>query len=180
MKRSRASIRYAKALIAAAVEREGALKAVHGDLITIAQTLSNHPKLVRVLESPVAGASVKRAYLNEVFTNPQPLTAGLLDALTKNERLALLQDIAIRFERMYNDLQGFVVATLKSSHTTSPAFDQELTDKILAAGYKQVVLEKQVSPELLGGFILRVKDLQFDASLSTQVDRLKREFSNNL
>jgi F-type H+-transporting ATPase subunit delta len=69
---------------------------------------------------------------------------------------------------------------LKSSSATTEAFDNEIITKIKASGYSEVTLEKQIVPELIGGFVLRINDLQFDASLSKQLNRLKREFSNSL
>jgi len=133
-----------------------------------------------VLESPVASSRVKRAYLDQIFTELSPLTSGLLNALVINERLELLQDVIERYAEKHNEGRGAVVATLKSSTATSEVFDNEIISRIKASGYNEVVLEKQIVPELIGGFVLRINDLQFDASLSKQLNRLKREFSNSL
>lgn len=179
MKHSRASLRYAKALYAAASEKN-AVDAVQSDLASIQLTLSENNELVAVLESPVASSRVKRAYLDQIFTDLNPLTSGLLNALVSNERLELLQDVIVRYAEKHNEGRGAVVATLKSSSATTAAFDNEIIAKIKASGYSEVTLEKQIAPELVGGFVLRINDLQFDASLSKQLNRLKREFSNSL
>lgn len=179
MKHSRASLRYAKALYAAASEKN-AVDAVQSDLASIQLTLSGNNELVAVLESPVASSRVKRAYLDQIFTDLNPLTSGLLNALVSNERLELLQDVIVRYAEKHNEGRGAVVATLKSSSATTEAFDNEIIAKIKASGYSEVTLEKQIVPELIGGFVLRINDLQFDASLSKQLNRLKREFSNSL
>jgi F-type H+-transporting ATPase subunit delta len=36
-------------------------------------------------------------------------------------------------------------------------------------------LTNQVDESILGGFVLRLKDLQFDASVSTSLNRFKRQ-----
>ena len=72
MKHSRASLRYAKALYAAASEKN-AVEAVHRDLASIELTLSQNNDLVAVLESPTASSRVKRAYLDQIFTDLNPL-----------------------------------------------------------------------------------------------------------
>jgi len=43
----------------------------------------------------------------------------------------------------------------------------------------EVILSAQVDPELIGGFILKVGDKQFDTSLSSKLNKLKKEFENN-
>jgi F-type H+-transporting ATPase subunit delta len=42
-----------------------------------------------------------------------------------------------------------------------------------------VTLHKSVDEDLLGGFILRVGDQQYDASVSNQLNTLKRKFTIN-
>ena len=44
---------------------------------------------------------------------------------------------------------------------------------------KEVTLHKSVDEDLLGGFILRVGDQQYDASVSNQLNTLKRKFTIN-
>ena len=41
----------------------------------------------------------------------------------------------------------------------------------------EVQIHQEVRPELVGGFIFRIGDLMIDASISTQIARLKRAFS---
>ena len=36
-----------------------------------------------------------------------------------------------------------------------------------------------VNPDILGGFILRVGDVQYDASISNHLNELKKNFDNN-
>ena len=44
---------------------------------------------------------------------------------------------------------------------------------------KNVTLKNIIDETVLGGFILRVGDLQYDASISNQLNTLKREFTLN-
>jgi F-type H+-transporting ATPase subunit delta len=43
----------------------------------------------------------------------------------------------------------------------------------------EALLENLVNPEILGGFVLRVGDLQYDASISNNLNQLKRQFDNS-
>ena len=53
-------------------------------------------------------------------------------------------------------------------------------DKIKEFTDKEIHLENQVNPELIGGFVLRIGDIQYDASIARKLDRMKREFTNSL
>jgi F-type H+-transporting ATPase subunit delta len=44
---------------------------------------------------------------------------------------------------------------------------------------KEVTLNKSVDKNLLGGFVLRVGDQQYDASVSNQLNALKSKFTIN-
>ena len=43
-----------------------------------------------------------------------------------------------------------------------------------------IILKQVVNPKLIGGFVVRVDDFLFDASLLGRINRLKSEFSHNL
>jgi F-type H+-transporting ATPase subunit delta len=44
---------------------------------------------------------------------------------------------------------------------------------------KTTEIENTVDESILGGFILRVGDLQYDASIANKLNNLKREFTLN-
>ncbi len=43
-----------------------------------------------------------------------------------------------------------------------------------------VELEERINPELIGGFLLRFGDKQFDASILREIENLRKEFDKNL
>ena len=45
---------------------------------------------------------------------------------------------------------------------------------------KKVTIENKVDESIVGGFTLRVGDLQYDASVANKLSELKREFTNSL
>mgnify|MGYP001793881919 FL=1 len=45
---------------------------------------------------------------------------------------------------------------------------------------KKVTIENKIDTSILGGFVLRVGDLQYDASIANKLDALKREFTDSL
>ena len=46
--------------------------------------------------------------------------------------------------------------------------------------FRVVFLENKIDESIIGGFVLRVGDLQFDASVANKLSNLKREFTSSL
>ena len=51
--------------------------------------------------------------------------------------------------------------------------------KIVELTNNKASLENIVNPSILGGFILRVGDVQYDASISNHLNELRKEFDNS-
>jgi F-type H+-transporting ATPase subunit delta len=61
----------------------------------------------------------------------------------------------------------------------NPELETKVMAKLKTLTTKEVTLHKSVDEDLLGGFILRVGDQQYDASVSNQLNTLKRKFTIN-
>lgn len=177
---SRAAIRYAKAVLDLATDK-GNADAVLSDMKGISATLEGSKDLRLALQSPVIKESDKRAILKEVFSKTSNETLGLLDILIDNKRANVLGKVAESFVSLYNKQKGLQAATV----TTAVAITPELEAKVLAkvtelTGSTDVKLENIVDESIIGGFVLRVGDAQYNASIASQLSKLKREFSNSL
>ncbi|GLU43181.1 ATP synthase F1 subunit delta [Allomuricauda sp. NBRC 101325] len=179
MNQNRAAIRYAKATLEFAVEKKAA-DAVEKDMREIAATLAENVELQNVLESPIFKAEVKKNTLLEIFKGANEITKGLLDTLIGNKRIAMLQDVAYKYIILFEKMKGEEVAYV----TTAVPLTAELEKKILAQVTKatgnKVTLENKVDESIIGGFVLRVGDTQYDASIANKLNGLKREFTNSL
>lgn len=68
--------------------------------------------------------------------------------------------------------------------TTSTNANKEVKESILTllkkVTGKTIILHENVNADILGGFIIKVGDYQYDASTKTLMRRLKEDFSKNL
>lgn len=177
---SRAAIRYAKAVLDLAKDNTS-VEAVLNDMKSVAATLDASKDLRSALSSPIVKGEDKLAVLKEVFANTSNETKGLLDALVSNSRANLLGAVATSFIDEYNKSQNIKAATV----TTAVAITPELEAKVLAkvtelTGSNNVTLTNVIDESIIGGFVLRVGDTQYNASIASQLGKLKREFSNSL
>lgn len=175
---SRAAIRYAKAVLRLAKEQNSA-EEVNGDMKLISKTISENNDLLIMLRSAVVKTDLKKTVLNKIFPDINGLSSGLFDILISNKRLPILGDVAAK----YNDLHDASIGKEKATVTTAVPMTAELELKVLAKvkelTNKAVELENIVDESILGGFILRIGDKQYNASISNQLNKLKREFTLN-
>ncbi len=175
---ARAAIRYAKAVLSLASDQKSA-DAVNADMKLIADTISGSEDLNEALQSPVISSSVKKAVLLEVFKNTDKTTLSLIDTLVSNNRIDILRQVALKYSQLFDASKGIELATV----TTAVALTADLKTKVLAKAKelsgKDVEIENIIDESILGGFILRIGDVQYNASIANQLNKLKREFTLN-
>ena len=178
MSGSRAAIRYAKAVLSLATDQKSA-DAVNSDMKSITSAIGQSEDLSQLLQSPVVRSSDKKSVLIAVFKDANVATTNLIDTLISNKRLALLNDVAASYTKLYDQLRGSQVASV----TTAVPLTDDLKTKVLAKVKeltgKEAEVENIIDESILGGFILRVGDIQYNASIANKLDKLKREFTLN-
>ena len=179
MSESRAALRYAKAILDMAKENK-ALDAVEKDMRSIAATISGSKELRDVLASPVVSGTMKKNALLEIFKGSHSITEGAINMLVDNKRLGMLNEVALKYIIINEQLKGKDVAYVTTAVPLDAAMEKKILKKVAALTGNEVTIESKVDESIIGGFILRVGDLQYDASVSNKLNNLKREFSNNL
>jgi len=175
---ARAALRYAKAVLSLATDQK-AVEAVNNDMKLITKTIADNKDLRVMLQNPVVRPSVKKTVLNEVFKNTSTITGNLVTTLITNKRIALLEEVALKYNQLYDTLNGIQIAKV----TTAVPLTDDLKSKVLAKVKeltgKEVEVVNLIDESILGGFILRVGDIQYNASIANKLNNLKREFTLN-
>ena len=177
MKGTRVAIRYAKALLATAKEQKS-VDQVAADMDVIYSTLENSEDLAAVLRSPVISVSLKASTLLAVFGQSSALVKTFLKLVAENNRSAHLDGIALKFKQLYNAHLGKQDVHVTTAIPLSPDMTKEVLATIKKLTDKKVELVNVVDKDILGGFVLRLDDLQYDASESSQLQSLKQKLSN--
>lgn len=174
MNQSKISVRYAKAFFMAANEA-GILKKVMEDF-DFFMRVHKEGRFREMLESPVVKPSDKKKVVNELFSDRiSRLSLDFFKLLLANKRETYIPDIARNFKTMYTRSMGIRNAEL----TVSEKVDKEFIEKfkeILKKTYKsEIELEEKIKPEIIGGFILKVDDEQFDASILSSLANIRKK-----
>ena len=174
---ARAAIRYAQAVLDIANANNNASD-VNRDMEQIAEVVKENAELAVFLQNPVIKAQVKENALNEIFVTATPATKGLFQLLTSNQRFEILVEIAKKFNELYDESRGVQVATVTTAIPMSKELEVKILNKIKEISNKNISIINVVDPAIIGGFILRIGDQQYNASVLNKIERLKREFSN--
>ena len=138
-------------------------------------------ELNEMLQSPVYKDEDKKEALNKIFVNQSDTTKSLIATLITNKRASLLNEVAISYIDLYKESKGIKVAHV----TTAVSLSSELETKVLLkvkelTGSDKVTLEPKIDESIIGGFILRIGDLEYNASISNSLAKIKREFSKSI
>ncbi len=179
MSNSRAAIRYAKATLDYAVEKKAADK-VDSDMRNVSETVSENLELQQLLTSPVIKNEVKKNTLSTIFKESNQITLGLINTLADNKRIDLLQEVAFKYIIQYEKMKGEDIAMVTTAVPLTAALEKKVLAKVKELSGGKVSLENKIDESIVGGFVLRIGDLQYDASVANQLNTLKREFTNSL
>lgn len=177
---SRAAIRYAKAILQKANENN--IEAVvFGDMQSVYKTIEDSRELQAVLQSPVIKANDKKDALLKIFNGQSEATHSLINILIANKRASLLGSVAKSYVDIYNDQQGVKAATVITAVPLTPEMETKVLAKVKElTGSDKVTLNSEIDSDIIGGFILRMGDIQYNASIANQLGNLKREFSKSI
>ncbi|TCN61159.1 ATP synthase F1 subunit delta [Flavobacterium circumlabens] len=177
MASTRAAIRYAKAILDLA-NSKGVAEVVNNDMKSIASAIENNLELSAFIQNPTAKVEVKESALLEVFADVNGVTKGLFHLLFENKRFEILEAIAVEYNKVFDQSNGVEIAKVTTAIPMDAALEAKVLAKVATLSDKKITIENIVDPAIIGGFILRIGDQQYNASVANRLQVLKRELSN--
>lgn len=175
---SQSARRYAKSLLEFAIERNE-LPAVAADMDLISNTCKKSKDLRMMLKSPIISSDKKLSVIQKIFGGEiGTISLNFLSLITKKNRESILPQIASAFTNAYRAHLGIVSAEITSVVPLSEAERTKAKAFVKALG-KEVELVEKIDKDIIGGFIIRVDDKQYDASVVSRIKALKTTFLNN-
>ena len=166
--------RYATALFELARD-EKSIDAVRADLDRFEAMLSESEDLKRLVRSPVFSADVQSKALSSVLDKAgiSGISANFLKVLTANRRLFAVSDVIRAFRAL--------VAKFRDEATADVTVAEKLSDKNLDAlkaalksvTGKDVALNVNIDPSIIGGLVVKLGSRMIDSSLRTKLNSIK-------
>lgn len=177
MSGTRAAIRYAKAILDIAASKNVSSE-VGNDMTLIATTIHSNAELNAFIQSPTIRVEQKESALLSVFDKTNAVTKSLFHLLFENKRFEILASIASEYNKLYDILNGIEVAKVTTAIPMDAALEAKVLAKIASFSNKKISIESTVDPSIIGGFILRIGDEQYNGSVANSLQVLKRELNN--
>ena len=164
---------YAKALHEAAGEA-GRVQEADGDLKALVAALGESPVVLRALVNPALPREGKRRILVGLLQGADPLARNAVLVLAEHGRLSLLVDLQVA----YADLAADDDQILPVEVTTAVALEQKeldaLQERISTVVGRRAEVTATVDPALIGGLVLRARNVLVDASVKRRLEELRR------
>lgn len=173
----RAAHRYAKAVVELSQE-QNKLDVVYENMDLIFRTLESNKELRTVLKSPVVKLSTKLDIVSDVFKDVDALLQDLFKTLAENNRIDVLMLVADEFISLYKKLKHIQEATVITAASLTPELEEKVQSTIKSLTGYHAKITNQIDKSIIGGFILKIDDLQYDASAQGNLNALKREIKN--
>jgi len=175
MNDSKISVRYAKAFFNHALEK-GILDNVMQDvklIFTVSQTV---PDFNILLQSPVIAQKKKQSVIKHTFGDSlNPATFEFLNLIIANKRETFIEQIARNFLTQFRELKGIKKAVITTAVPVSENTKRNIMQFVKNQYNSEVELEEIVDNKIVGGFVLRVNDLQIDASFSSKLKKIREK-----
>ena len=176
MKSTKSASRYAKALLELAIEQQK-LESIESNMSRILAAAKETNEFQVFLDSPVINIDKKVAVLNSLFGEFEPLTLSFLALITKNGRERLITEIAQSYISQVKEFKGIIPISITSARKLDEATKATILAKINASVTGTLEITELIDESLIGGFIVTMGDKQIDASVASQLARMKQELT---
>lgn len=173
MNQGKIHVRYARALFEAGKEK-GILPELHHDMAGLLGLCRDSEEFAGLLGNPVIKNSRKKEILRESL---QPFlhafTLRFVLLVTDNNRENALPGICRDFLDMVRADRGILPVALTTAQPLSPGSLDRIREVLRHETGKEIELTQRIKPEILGGMVLRIEDLQYDGSITTQLKKIR-------
>ena len=166
--------RYATALFELARD-EKSIDAVRADLETFEALLNESADLKRLVRSPVFSADAQSRALTAVLDKAgiTGVSANFLKVLTANRRLFAVTQVIRAFRALVAKFRGEATADVTVAETLSDKNLDALKAVLKSVTGKDVTLNVNVDPSIIGGLVVKLGSRMIDSSLRTKLNSIK-------
>ena len=165
--------RYASALFDLARDQRQ-IDSVSRSLEALNQALVDSREFAELIASPL----VSRDDAGKAFEalapqlNLDPITANFLGVLARNGRKGELRAIIRAFGRLAAEHRGETTAEVVTARPLNDDQVAQLKQKLRTRAGRDVAIDAQVDPAILGGIVVKLGSQRIDASIRTKLNRL--------
>jgi F-type H+-transporting ATPase subunit delta len=162
--------RYAKALLIIGKE-DGQAETYREELDGFDSLMAREADLEQAICNPLYGASDRKKVLQAVIdkVSVSKVMASFLLLLFDKGRFGSLSEINDFYQKMADELKGVMRASLVSATELPSETVEKIRTTLSKRTGKDIILEVDQDPGLIGGIVSRIGDLVLDGSIKTQL-----------
>jgi len=166
--------RYATALFELARD-EKSIDAVKADLDAFDAMLADSADLKRLVRSPVFSSDTQVKALSAVLDKAgiSGISANFLKVLTSNRRLFAVDQVIRAFRALVAKFKGEATADVTVAEQLSDKNLDALKTALKSVTGKDVSLNVNVDPSIIGGLVVKLGSRMVDSSLRTKLNSIK-------
>jgi F-type H+-transporting ATPase subunit delta len=170
--------RYARALLSFSVEK-GVEDAVYKNMSHLCESYLEVKEFRNALIIPILGENKKIELIETACggTIPDELKR-FLTLILKQNREYLLHSVALIFINLYNEYKNMTICRLTTAQPASEEVMNNVTALVSGKTGGPVKINNVVNSNIIGGFVFEMNYLRLDASLSTQLETIKRKLTS--
>lgn len=174
------ALRYANAFYVHATKQNVRSQVIH-DIKNLQKAYTESPAFQAFIQSPLHTPKDKVHKVHTTLQKKiQPTTITFLSFLITKKREALLPEILKEVDNIHKATQHIRTVYLTTTHHISPTLKKEITQHIQhITSNEPIELIEKIDSSLIGGYILKVNNLELDMSIRTQLERLKQHWEQS-
>lgn len=178
MDNGKISVRYARALLHQAVG-ERCADEVYSCLTRLTANYSLAiSQFNEALSNPMAGGEEKKLLLITAIGEPvHPLVIRFIEFLIAKKRENKVFLIALKYQEMYRKANNILRADVTTAMAVDDTTLRQIQTFVEQTFHCAVELHAKVDPSLIGGFTLDIEYERMDASVTGQLNKLKKELN---
>ena len=174
MKNLAVSRRYAKALMLIG-EEDGNADLYRTELDDIVGLFNSYVELEQAVLNPLFDKNDRKNVLKSVLERSDfsSIMKSFLVLLFDKGRIGFLREICEFYKKLADELQGVVHATLVSATEMSAEATEKIRQGFAIKTGKDIILDVEQDPSLIGGIVTKIGDLVLDGSVKTQLFNMR-------
>ncbi|MBA2368751.1 MAG: ATP synthase F1 subunit delta [Candidatus Protochlamydia sp.] len=168
------AIQYSKALLKFGMAKEQ-LESRLAALENVSDLIDQNPKLQKIMLGPYTKKQDKKNFLKEILGDLVDSTLlNFLFLLIDKGRLEYLPVIKQEYRRLIKSELGIIEARLITAFPVENELQESVRSKLEKAYSKQVEVQAEIVPEIIGGMILKIGNKRLDESIKEKLSKLKK------
>lgn len=162
--------RYARALLLIGKE-DGNAETYREELEGVAKLISGSDELEKAISNPLYDAAGRKKVLEALIAkiDVSVVMRSFLLLLFDKGRIGFVAGISDFYQKLADELKGVARASLVSATELSSEAVEKIRATLSQKTGKDIILDVEQDPGLIGGIVTRMGDLVLDGSIKTQL-----------